>query len=138
MTDRQRGLLVAVLGPDGSGKSTLITGLEERLVSRGLRVHRFHLRPHFGRPPDFNGLVTDPHRKQARGPISSIAKLVLWWADYVIGHYIGVRPKLNNSGIVVFDRYYHDLLVDPVRYRYGSSLGLARLVGRLVPQPDLV
>lgn len=134
----QKGLLVAVLGPDGSGKSTLISGLEARLASRGFRVHCFHLRPHFGRAPVSNGPVTDPHGKRPRGQISSIVKLMLWWADYVIGHYIGVRPKLKHSGIVVFDRYYHDLMVDPIRYRYGSSLGLARLVGRLLPQPDLV
>jgi len=37
----------------------------------------------------------------------------------------------------VFDRYYHDLLVDPRRYRYGGSLALARVVGWFVPRPNL-
>ena len=38
----------------------------------------------------------------------------------------------------MFARYYHDLLADPARYRYGGSLLLARLLGKLLPQPDLV
>ncbi len=41
------------------------------------------------------------------------------------------------STFVVFDRYYHDLLVDPLRYRYGGPMWLARWVGKLIPEPDL-
>ncbi|GAB1724578.1 MAG: hypothetical protein NTNFB01_34740 [Nitrospira sp.] len=41
------------------------------------------------------------------------------------------------STLVLSDRYYHDILVDPKRYRYGGPLWLARWVGKLVPQPDL-
>jgi hypothetical protein len=39
---------------------------------------------------------------------------------------------------VIFDRYYHDLLIDPLRYRYGGPVGLAKFLGRLVPPPDLL
>ena len=43
-----------------------------------------------------------------------------------------------SSTLVIFDRYYHDLIADPCRYRYGAPLSWARLLGRAVPQPDLV
>jgi thymidylate kinase len=39
---------------------------------------------------------------------------------------------------VLFDRYYYDLLVDPIRHRYGGPMWLAKLTGRLYPRPDLV
>jgi thymidylate kinase len=48
-----------------------------------------------------------------------------------------VWPALVRSTFVGFDRYYHDLLVDPRRYRYGGPRGCARLASVLVPKPDL-
>jgi thymidylate kinase len=39
--------------------------------------------------------------------------------------------------LLIGDRYYHDLLVDPMRYRYGGPAWIARFVGTLMPQPDL-
>jgi len=39
--------------------------------------------------------------------------------------------------LVICDRYYHDILIDPKRYRYGGPISVARLIGQLMPQPDL-
>jgi thymidylate kinase len=39
--------------------------------------------------------------------------------------------------MIFFDRYYHDHLADPRRYRSGAPKWLVRLVGRLIPMPDL-
>ena len=40
--------------------------------------------------------------------------------------------------MAISDRYFDDLLVDPVRYRYGAPRWLARLAFKLAPQPNLV
>jgi thymidylate kinase len=42
------------------------------------------------------------------------------------------------KGLVVFDRHYLDILVDPRRYRYGAPLWLASVVAHLIPTPDLL
>jgi thymidylate kinase len=47
------------------------------------------------------------------------------------------RLERAKQKIMVSDRYYPDLLVDPRRYRYGGSLRLARWVFRTLPKPDL-
>jgi thymidylate kinase len=53
--------------------------------------------------------------------------------------YIGdIFPRLVRGTLVLLDRYYHDLLVYPKRYRYGGPLRLARFVGQLIPKPHLV
>jgi thymidylate kinase len=39
--------------------------------------------------------------------------------------------------LLICDRYYHDLLVDPKRYRYGGPAWAAKLIGKLMPQPTL-
>ena len=49
-----------------------------------------------------------------------------------------IRPLLARSGVVVFDRYFHDVLADPKRYQFGGPLNLVRFMRRLVPKPDLV
>lgn len=131
------GLCVAVLGPDGSGKTTLLDALERRADERFAAVRRFHLRPHFGRGPRDDGPVVDPQGDTPRGVIPSVAKLGWWWMDFSLGHLFVVGPAVRRSSLVLFDRYYHDILVDPARYRYGASIRLARAVGRCVPMPDV-
>jgi thymidylate kinase len=56
----------------------------------------------------------------------------------MVGNFTWLYPRYVCSTLVIFDRYFHDLLADPVRYRYGGSLNLARLLGRTLTQPDLV
>ena len=89
--------------------------------------------PH-ARPPTRN-----PHDKPPRGLALSLLKLGLWWADFTfLGYAVDVYPRLRRSTLVLFDRYYQDLLVDPKRHRYGGPLWLARYVGRLFPRPDVI
>lgn len=133
------GLSIAFLGADGAGKSTLIRRVTEELGESFRQVRYCHLRP--GVLPARNGTggapVVDPHGRPLRGAAASVAKLLHFWADYVIGGFVWLYPLRVRSTLVIFDRYYHDLLADPRRYRYGASLKLARWLGLAVPQPDL-
>jgi thymidylate kinase len=134
------GCWITMLGPDGSGKSSLIEALTDvcRLAFR--EINSYHLRPRLllrgnGDPC---GKVTDPHGKPARSLGASLAKLAVFWCDYVGGYWLRVRPQLVRSTLVIFDRYYHDLLVDPKRFRSKAPYWITLLVGRLMPLPDLV
>jgi thymidylate kinase len=132
------GLFVAVMGPDGAGKSTLV----QHLVKVGKPLFRryrvFHWRPMLlWRRKD----VTDTTTPHSRPPYNfwwSIARLFAHFLDYWLGYWLLTRPLLVRSGLVVFDRYFHDVLADPIRYRFGGPLWLARLLARFVPKPDLL
>ena len=79
----------------------------------------------------------NPHGQVLRGPSSSILKLgELWW-NWWIGWFHFLR-KESAAGVVLFDRYHADLLVDPLRYRYGGPMWLAGLASQWMPQSDLV
>ena len=49
-----------------------------------------------------------------------------------------IRPLLSKSCLVMFDRYFYDVLVDPRRYRYGGPMWFAQILAQLVPEPDIV
>jgi thymidylate kinase len=84
------------------------------------------------------GDTTQPHSHPPYTGWWSTARLFAHLLDYWLGYLLLIRPLLARSCLVVFDRYFHDLLADPKRYRYGGPLWLARSVGWLVPKPDLL
>jgi thymidylate kinase len=133
------GLFLVVLGPDGAGKSTLVSQLT-RICGACFRRHRiFHWRPMVIAPHKETGVpVTDPHAKPPRGKLGSVAALFLSFLDYWLGYLSVLRPFLARSGLIVFDRYFPDVLVDPLRYRYGGPIWLAKFLSRLVPRPELL
>ncbi|MEM4214356.1 MAG: phosphotransferase [Candidatus Methanomethylicaceae archaeon] len=131
------GLFVAVLGPDGAGKSTLIESLSKEVAGAFRRKAQFHLAPALLRRQGDGGPVTDPHGKPPRSWFASLLKLGYYWLDYTLGYWLKIRPLLVRSALVLFDRYYDDLLIDPKRYRYGGPMWAARLLSWLTPRPDL-
>jgi thymidylate kinase len=133
------GFAIAFLGPDGSGKSSVIENVRLDLAPAFRRTAYFHLRPQVGQGTGARVVIdaTDPHGQAPRGMLSSMGKVLFYLFDYTAGHLLKVRPKLIRSTLVIFDRYYHDLLVDPRRYRYGGPRWFSRLAGRLVPRPDV-
>jgi thymidylate kinase len=150
--------MVAFLGTDGAGKSTIMARVEEDLGDAFWMKKQYHKRPlstpfrwlrRYGlRPPgeaewekesgaEATGFT--PHALPSRGAAYSLAKLTFWWVDFVfLGYLAEFLPKLTSPNLLMFDRYYQDLLVDPRRYHYGGPMKLARLVGKLIPQPHLV
>lgn len=75
----------------------------------------------------------DPHGKPCRSVFTSIGKIVVWLIEEWYAHLLWDR----RDTLLICDRYYHDLLVDPVRYRYGGPMWVAKIIGRLMPQPNL-
>lgn len=132
------GLFVCVLGPDGVGKSTLIEHLIQSVGSAFRRKRVFHWRPGLLGGKQATGPVTNPHGQSLRPAWLSVGHLFARLLDYWLGYCFVIRPLLARSGLVVFDRYFHDLIVDPKRYRYGGPMWLARVLSRIVPQPDVV
>jgi len=66
-----------------------------------------------------------------------LAKLGFLLTDWIMGYWFSLVHLRAKGFLLAFDRHYMDLLVDPRRYRYGAPLWVARLVGALIPKPDL-
>jgi thymidylate kinase len=132
------GLLVVIMGPDGAGKSTLIEHLVQA-VSPAFRRHKvFHWRPSLLWKRKGVCDTTQPHSRPLHGGWWSVARLFAYVLDYWLGYQLLIRPLLARSGLVVFDRYFDDMLIDPKRYRYGGPMWLAQALRSVIPKPDLV
>jgi thymidylate kinase len=133
------GMLVVVLGPDGAGKSTLVDHITNVLALAFQRHRRFHWRPMMLRCKRATvTCTTDPHSVRLRGFFTSIIYLSAFFLDHLLGYVFIIRPLLVRSGLVTFDRYFDDVLVDPKRYRYGGPQWLPGLYSGLLPRPDMV
>lgn len=130
---------IAFLGCDGCGKSAVIAVLATDGWAKGVHVATGHWRPFpfRGRSTEGPGAADNPHGTEPRGGVASMVKLGWLWFNWWAGWWGGLRGQAAR-GLVLFDRYHGDLLVDPRRYRYGGPMALARLIVRLMPQPDLV
>jgi serine acetyltransferase/thymidylate kinase len=130
------GLLIAAMGPDGSGKSSVIAAVDRQVREAFRSTTIVHLRPGFLYRPERMSNST-PHAENPRGTVRSFCKLLFFAADYILGYVFFMKPLLVRSNSLIFDRYYDDLLVDPRRYRQQGSVGMARLLRKIVPRPDL-
>lgn len=128
------GFVIGVLGPDGSGKTTVMNQVKADMVHAFRRINQYHL---FPVPEKECSPNTDPHGKKKRGFITSFLKLCYFIILYNWGWLRRVIPAKIRSTFVIFDRYYDDILIDPVRYRNGTPLWVVKLVRCFIPQPQL-
>lgn len=141
------GFSVAVLGTDGSGKSTIINGIIPVL---GKALHNSvcyeHMRPNllpsiarlFGRP-EKEGPVTDPHGSKTSGFFGSFLRLSYYSLDYILGYWLKVYPALvKRPTLYIFDRYFQDYYIDPRRGRISLPKWLIKLYEIFIPTPDII
>jgi thymidylate kinase len=130
------GIVIGFLGPDGSGKSTIIKMLQRQMLPYR-RNDYFHLKPIPQKESQSTKVVRDPHQYTPYSYLKSWIKLIVFICQYNLGWVRNVTPLKIKSSLIVFDRYYDDLLVDNKRYRYGGGKIIAKFVRLFIPKPDL-
>ncbi|MGB7588855.1 MAG: hypothetical protein WBM00_09120 [Solirubrobacterales bacterium] len=137
------GLVVLLVGPDGVGKSTLASALAHSAPGKFRRVDRRHLGPGLLPPPakvlgrrPSDG--TAPHAKPASGMIGATARLAYLWADALLGWLPRMAVPRARSSLVILERGWFDLAVDPRRYRLSPRPRAVSALGHFLPRPDLV
>lgn len=123
------GFSVGFTGPDGSGKTTVIDRTIERLGDVFKTAHAYyHFRPalfgNLGEVAHSAGIkkevdrnYSDPHRGGKTGLISSLARLGYYSVDYIVGYFAKVKTKTRITRLVIFDRYFTDIICDSRRSR---------------------
>lgn len=146
---RLRGLFISISGPDGSGKTTVIDLVIAQLdgIYGDGNVNYAHFRPTVlpriaevakkARAVEKVDVDYDqPHRARPSGLAGSAARLGYYWLDYMVGYLRSVRPMLKRPQVVLFDRYYYDMIADSFRSRIALPMPFLRFMGRLLPLPQ--
>jgi hypothetical protein len=133
---RPGGVYLVILGPDGAGKSTLTQTILELLGPLFATDRILQWRPQFLKPrPRYSPGFNPPHSKPPRGFIESVARVFAVLLDYWVAYPTIIRPLLARVALIVYDRDFHDLLVDRLRYQYGGPDWLPGLAAKLLPRP---
>ena len=140
-----RGLLVALVGPDGVGKTTLAGALKADWGSVFRDVVYFHFRPPLMRSLDIN--LPEGGEVQLRdlclnptfvAQMLSPARLLVSIARFNLGYWLRIFPALLRQKLVIADRYFYSYLLFPESVRYYGPHWLAQCLARLFPKPNLV
>jgi thymidylate kinase len=149
----QEGFFLVLLGPDGSGKTTIADSLGRSFPScvftRTLRYHgRFGVIPELkmfrhaghrllGRMSARASAVTDVPLPPGRAfhPWTAMVYVLYYTVDYLLGHLVVWWAK-GRGYLIVFDRYFYDYFFQPTFARLPGRL--LRAVAAIIPQPDVV
>ncbi len=146
--------MVVLVGPDGSGKTTMIERLlaDSKIVLRSIpeRISMFHHRPHlFPNISDiFKKQLTEdeehvrnfnPHSGKASNKLVSFFKILYYAMDYRLGYLVKILPLQRENKFIVFDRYFFDFIVDQKRSALKVNESLALQIYKfIVPKPNNV
>ena len=137
------GFSVGFTGPDGSGKTTVIDQILERLAPVFRLAHKYyHFRPtlfgNLGEVAHSAGLKKEvdrdyskPHRGGKAGALSSFARLLYYSLDYIVGYFVKVKSVIRITRVVIFDRYYTDIICDSRRSRIYLNYKFLYWFGKL-------
>ncbi|MFI3285200.1 MAG: hypothetical protein R3Y08_00960 [Rikenellaceae bacterium] len=118
---------IAFTGADGAGKTTVIDMIQEKIASvYGKATEYLHFRPllipNIGEAAHSAGLKKEvdreydkPHRGAKTGALSSFLRLCYYSVDYVLGYWFKVKPHAKITKVIIFDRYFTDVIVDSRR-----------------------
>ena len=136
--------VVAIVGPDGCGKSTVLNHLDIALQKQGYSIAHEHLRPNWlpplsalrGKakaPPAAWSRADRPHAAPQVGAWSSCARWLYYTFDYSFGFWLKTRRQ--GADIILFDRYVDDFLIDPRRSRLRELPWFMRFLWQILPRP---
>jgi len=139
-----KGQVLALFGPDGSGKTTAANELEKLCANEGYPTVRFHWRPRL--LPSWSTISGNankndfekPHSHKERGTLASVLIYIYIFMDFWIGYFFRLRPFVMQGWVVIYERYFYDMIFDSRRYGLRSIMWLSKTMALLLPKLDRV
>ena len=133
--NHKRAPLVAIMGVDGSGKSTVIEAIKEEFETNQNRdVHIWYRNKKF-----VNASAPIAHHNlPPYSRIVSIGKLLYKAIRWTFSYYTHIATLREKGSLVLCDHFYfYYIAIDPLRFRYGGPQWLAWEVAKRIPRPNI-
>jgi thymidylate kinase len=153
---RRRGVVVVLVGTDGSGKSTVASDLATRLERLGFATSSAYFGMARGNLPGVGlarrllgvaevpadvgesaAVTTEPIDDGVEAPLShpQLRRIAAWYyaGEYAFRFASRVAPRVRRREVVICDRYVYDLRESP----WPGSLA-SKVAERIVPRPDVL
>lgn len=141
MRKDNNGKMIAIFGPDGTGKSSIYEALENSRNKLNLKLEHYHWRP--GYLPYKKALSIEvkdkfdvPHEDKSRNVILSLFLLSYIYLDFVLSYIFILRPKMKSGVNIFYERYFYDVVIDQKRYGLNAPYFLRKTFSKLVFSPD--
>ncbi len=142
---KRKGLIIVFQGTDGSGKSTIIQGLTSVIGNSYSKstIDYNHWRPKFLHlekkcvDAGMKSSTDQPHASPPLGRLTSLAKMVFYTLDYLLGYVGRTYWQAARGHLIIFDRYYYDFYIDKLRYRLSINDAWIRFFQIFIPKPDI-
>lgn len=144
------GLFITLIGPDGSGKSTLCKMIEEKLKDQLFnRVRYYHGHPEIlprlgvikakllSEPlPESSASpsLRLPEKGNPHHPIKGCLYVLYYTLDYFLAR-LPFRFHRARNDLILFDRYFYDYTMQPLWER--TPRWFLKLASLFIPKPDL-
>lgn len=139
----RKGTFIAIFGPDGSGKSTVLNELKNNIRDQErFKISNYHWRPgilpYKKKINSNNDSFSLPHNTKSKSILISLLTLIYIYIDFLLGYLIFIYPKLRSGNIVYYERYFYDILIDEKRYGSNTPFKLRLFFAKLIPRPSII
>ncbi len=140
------GIFLVLLGPDGSGKSTIAEHVMKSEIMQKLFMNKRYFHSRFDFLPPLRkylsfwtktkiGYAPEAPQTRTYGMLRAMVYPIYYGMSYFLGHPLLWKEKAC-SGLVIFDRYFYDFLIQ--RELMKCPKWIIRWIGKLIPKPNII
>lgn len=142
------GAFIALIGPDGAGKSTAINNLtsilDQVIINGNSKVipwkPAYLMRlAELKKDKSLDSLPKSVKKRHIPNKFSSFLRFSYYTLDYILGHLIQNRKILTSEGYIVYDRYFYDYLIQPPERSFiNMPRWIKNIFSFFIPMPQVI